>query len=149
MTFAPQKLFKTLVFGSITTFVPHAVFAADPPFSSCNADEKICVKPPIGKGSTDLVSKISPSKEKLVPSLLGKAVPDDRLGALRGGIDTFTSSAMLGGVVTGNAATNTLSGSNFIDAGSFANSTGIPVVIQNTGANVLIQNATVINLQLK
>ena len=26
---------------------------------------------------------------------------------------------------------------------------GIPVVVQNSGANVLIQNATVINLQLK
>jgi hypothetical protein len=36
-----------------------------------------------------------------------------------------------------------------IDAGSFANMSGIPVVIQNTGANVLIQNSTVVNLQMK
>jgi hypothetical protein len=26
---------------------------------------------------------------------------------------------------------------------------GIPVVIQNSGANVLIQNATIVNLQFK
>jgi hypothetical protein len=38
---------------------------------------------------------------------------------------------------------------NVISGGSFANSSGLPVVIQNSGANVLIQNATVINLQLQ
>jgi hypothetical protein len=42
-----------------------------------------------------------------------------------------------------------MTGANTIDAGSFANMSGIPVVIQNSGANVLIQNATIINLQLK
>jgi hypothetical protein len=36
-----------------------------------------------------------------------------------------------------------------IQGGSFANMSGIPIVVQNSGANVLIQNATVINLQLK
>jgi hypothetical protein len=51
--------------------------------------------------------------------------------------------------VTGNTAVNVVTGSNSIDAGSFANMQGIPVVIQNSGANVLIQNATIVNLQLK
>jgi hypothetical protein len=51
--------------------------------------------------------------------------------------------------VANNSATNVVTGSNVIDAGSFANMSGIPVVIQNSGANVLIQNATIINLQFK
>jgi len=55
----------------------------------------------------------------------------------------------LGGTVAANTAVNVASGANSIDAGSFANMAGIPVVIQNSGANVLIQNATIINLQFK
>jgi len=74
-----------------------------------------------------------------------------RLGELRGGEDTVTvaNTARLSGVVSGNSATNVNTGANTIDAGSFANVAGLPMVIQNSGANVLIQNATVINLQLK
>ena len=48
-----------------------------------------------------------------------------------------------------NTAINTVSGNNIIDNGSFANAQGLPMVIQNSGSNVLIQNATVINLQLQ
>jgi hypothetical protein len=55
----------------------------------------------------------------------------------------------LDGVVTGNSATNVNTGTNVIDSGAFSNMSGIPVVIQNSGANVLIQSATIINLQFK
>ena len=72
-----------------------------------------------------------------------------RLAQTRGGADTGSTTITLSGVVSGNAATNVTTGNNTIDASSFANASGIPIVIQNTGANVLIQNATVINLQLK
>jgi len=34
-----------------------------------------------------------------------------------------------------------------VGQGSFINASGIPTVIQNSGANVLIQNATIINIQ--
>jgi ABC-type sulfate transport system substrate-binding protein len=66
----------------------------------------------------------------------------------RGGTDTYTD-MKLDGNVANNSATNVVTGNNVIDAGSFANMSGIPVVIQNSGANVLIQNATIINLQFK
>jgi hypothetical protein len=66
----------------------------------------------------------------------------------RGGTDTHND-MRLDGSVANNSATNVVTGSNSIDAGSFANMSGIPVVIQNSGANVLIQNATIINLQFK
>ena len=74
-----------------------------------------------------------------------------QLASLRGGDDTVSvnNTARLSGVVSGNSATNVNSGANTIDAGSFANAAGLPMVIQNSGANVLIQNATVINLQLR
>jgi hypothetical protein len=73
---------------------------------------------------------------------------DGSLARQRGGTDT-RNDARIDGVVTANTAINVATGANSIDAGSFANMAGIPVVIQNSGANVLIQNATIINLQFK
>jgi hypothetical protein len=71
-----------------------------------------------------------------------------KLEQSRGGADT-RNDMKLDGVVTGNSATNVSTGANTIDTGAFANMSGIPVVIQNSGANVLIQSATIINLQFK
>jgi hypothetical protein len=78
------------------------------------------------------------------------AAPKDAayLEQQRGGTDTHND-MRLDGSVANNSATNVVTGNNSIDAGSFANMSGIPVVIQNSGANVLIQNATIINLQFK
>ena len=81
-------------------------------------------------------------------SALGGAAAPQRLATARGRNDD-TPSVVLGAVVTGNSATNVSTGSNIISNGAFANMSGLPVVIQNTGANVLIQNATVINLQFQ
>lgn len=80
---------------------------------------------------------------------LGAPLRQERLAASRGGADTANATAQLGATVAGNSATNVSGGTNIIDGGSFANMSGLPMVIQNTGANVLIQNATVINLQLR
>ncbi len=81
----------------------------------------------------------------------GPAADLGKLEHSRGGTDTFNTNnnANLGGVVSGNSAVNVVTGTNTIDAGAFANMSGIPVVIQNSGANVLIQNATIVNLQFK
>mgnify|MGYP007084989009 CR=1 FL=1 len=79
----------------------------------------------------------------------GEAVTADRLGRTSGKDDTMHTEAVLGGTVGNNTAVNTVSGNNVIDSGSFANAQGLPMVIQNSGSNVLIQNATVINLRLQ
>jgi hypothetical protein len=71
-----------------------------------------------------------------------------KLDQQRGGTDTHND-MRLDGSVAGNTAVNVFTGANSIDTGSFANMSGIPVVIQNSGANVLIQSATIINLQFK
>ena len=67
----------------------------------------------------------------------------------RGGSDGIVTNADLRGAVSGNSASQVVTGGNTISAGSFAGASGIPIVIQNSGANVLIQNATVINLRLQ
>jgi hypothetical protein len=70
------------------------------------------------------------------------------LAGHRGG-DLGIASSNLSGVTTGNSASDVTTGTNNISAGSFGNSVGIMPVVQNTGANVLIQNAVTVNLQVK
>ncbi len=82
------------------------------------------------------------------PQRLGVPAADAVLDGARGGTDTTDIDLRLTGSVTGNSATNVSSGANVITNGSFANMAGIPLVVQNSGANVLIQNATVINLRM-
>lgn len=79
---------------------------------------------------------------------LGLAAGESALDQARGGTDTITNEARLSGFVSGNSASYVSTGANTIDGAAFANASGIPIVIQNSGANVLIQNATIINLQL-
>lgn len=79
----------------------------------------------------------------------GTAAAPDQLERTRGGADAIATDAGLNGSVTNNSASHMATGTNRIETGSFAGAVGLPVVIQNSGANVLIQNATVINLQLK
>ena len=108
-------------------------------------------------GAPAAVAATAPAAAAATPADTGDAFgfgPAADLGKLahsRGGTDTVTTNnnANLGGVVTGNSATNVQTGANFIDSGSFANMSGIPVVIQNSGANVLIQSATIVNLQFQ
>ena len=74
---------------------------------------------------------------------------EEQLSRLRGGSETPWSEMKLNGTVTGNSTVDVVSGNNAIAGGSFANSTGLPTVIQNSGSNVLIQNATIVNVQFK
>lgn len=81
----------------------------------------------------------------------GDPMTSTALEKLRGGTNnthnTFNDMT-LSGTTASNSAQNVNTGTNAIASGSFANMSGIPVVIQNTGANVLIQSAVIINLQM-
>lgn len=77
-----------------------------------------------------------------------RAVASDRLDGVRGG-EMVVNDMRLHGTVGDNTAVNTFSGSNIVSDGSFSNAAGLPTVIQNTGNNVLIQNATILNVQFK
>jgi hypothetical protein len=88
--------------------------------------------------------------ENTEPTLIsgfGAPLASHELRDFRGGFDVVKNDMQLNGVVANNSASDIATGSNFISSGSFANSTGFPTVVQNSGSNVLIQNATIINLQ--
>lgn len=70
------------------------------------------------------------------------------LDSQRGGDDDITHNIIeITGDVSDNTANNVATGANSINEGSFANSSGITTVVQNTGANVLVQSATIVNVQ--
>ena len=79
----------------------------------------------------------------------GIAAAPSQLDDARGGTDTTTNTMNVNGTVGGNTATNVVTGTNTISAGAFTDAAGIPMVIQNTGSNVLIQNATIINVRME
>jgi hypothetical protein len=70
------------------------------------------------------------------------------LAGYRGGTDTVQNDMTLNGTTANNSAQKVNTGDNTIGSGSFANMSGLPVVIQNSGANVLIQNAVILHLQM-
>lgn len=77
-----------------------------------------------------------------------KALDAKRLGSRRGGTEVFNE-MQLRGVVADNRAINVTTGNNVITDGSFVGTVGLPLVVQNSGNNVLVQNATIINVQVK
>jgi hypothetical protein len=70
------------------------------------------------------------------------------LARKRGGTD-LVNDAQLRGVVADNRAVNVTTGNNIVSEGALAGMNGIPLVVQNSGNNVLIQNATIVNVQVK
>jgi hypothetical protein len=86
--------------------------------------------------------------------LTAAVIDEAQLANMRGGADTPAPADLhvnqnnSTGTVAGNVASQLTTGSNNISDGAFANSAGIPIVIQNSGNNVLIQNSTILNLQL-
>lgn len=79
-----------------------------------------------------------------------KPVSAQTLASQRGGTDykTLVNLNDVHGSVDHNVASNVVTGNNTISA-SFAGSMGLPIVVQNSGNNVLIQNATIVNVQIK
>ncbi|NCT69734.1 MAG: hypothetical protein DI562_13820 [Stenotrophomonas acidaminiphila] len=70
-----------------------------------------------------------------------------RLSAMRGGDASQTENLIdVDGSVDDNTAHHITSGSNSIADGAFNNASGINTVIQNTGSNVLIQNAMIVTV---
>jgi hypothetical protein len=76
------------------------------------------------------------------------AVPTATLGDYRGGSGLVYNDMKLAGTTAGNTAIDVATGTNTISAGAFSNMSGLPLVVQNSGANVLIQNAVILNLQM-
>jgi hypothetical protein len=76
------------------------------------------------------------------------AVDSQDLAISRGGAEVLVD-LKSDGVVSQNAAIGVTTGSNLVTEGSFAGAAGFSTVVQNSGNNVLIQNATIINLKVQ
>lgn len=76
-------------------------------------------------------------------------IPDNDLEKKRGAelVEAELTGAVLDAVSSNNVAIGT-TGSNSIGQGAFGHADGVVSVIQNTGNNVVIQSATVVNLKL-
>jgi len=79
---------------------------------------------------------------------LGSGVASSVLANLSGGSDVSEQITITGNV-SDTSTENVSTGMNWIGGGSFGNAAGLPIVIQNTGNSVLIQNATVVNVQMQ
>ena len=95
-----------------------------------------------------LAAAASPAAARPLGPGLGTPIDAGRLAGKRGGNGTL-SDMQLRGVVSDNRAVNVATGGNAIADGAFAGMAGLPMIVQNTGNNVLIQNATIINVQVK
>ncbi|MES2756833.1 MAG: hypothetical protein V4693_05615 [Pseudomonadota bacterium] len=137
-----KLLMRMTLLGGVACASVHAL-ATEPARASGDPPAPVAPAPAASAAPADDSTRALPG--------WGAPLKPAQLASARGGADTATaiSDARLNATVTNNTATNVSSGNNTIDSGSFANMSGLPMVIQNTGANVLIQNATVINLQLR
>lgn len=79
---------------------------------------------------------------------LGRSVTSGTLATFSGGTE-ISERMTLNGTVSDNSASHVVTGSNAISGDSFSGAAGLPMVIQNTGNNVLIQNATIVNVQFQ
>lgn len=80
----------------------------------------------------------------------GAVLDEQALAAHRGGQqDAFFNDMRSRASISQTSTTNVMTGSNAISDGAFTNANGVPMVIQNTGNNVVIQNSTILNLQVR
>ncbi len=94
---------------------------------------------------------VDPAVEPAVATIAGIGMPINAkaLDGYRGGTGVVVNEMRLRGVVADNTAIDVTTGSNVIRDGAFSHMSGIPTVVQNTGANVLIQSATIVNVQFQ
>jgi hypothetical protein len=87
--------------------------------------------------------------EALLPPL-GRTLDEDRLDVQRGGQDdAYANINEARARVADTSVTNASTGNNIVSEGSITNNAGLPIVVQNSGNGVVIQNTTILNLQLK
>jgi len=96
------------------------------------------------------VSVAQPAPGAAAPAWAGASVVDDReLAQQRGGADLHLNENNASAIVSDNVAMNLSTGNNSINGDSFSGMSGVPMVVQNSGNNVVIQNSTILNLQMQ
>src|SRR4030066_28754 len=93
----------------------------------------------------------SAATEMATPEILafGEQVTDADLATFRGGSVALQINEMkLDGKLYDNQAIANVTGSNFVTQDAFSGASGFSTVVQNSGNNVIIQNATILNISL-
>jgi hypothetical protein len=97
----------------------------------------------------------APATAKAVPANhtdyvagFGQSADLGTLEKFSGGTD-ISNRITLHGDVSNNNTDHTVTGNNSIGSGAFSGSVGLPMVIQNSGNSVLIQNATIVSVQFQ
>ncbi len=80
---------------------------------------------------------------------LGKTVDLAELDGQRGGADVQLGEIRAVGTVSEVQAYDLVTGHNIVSDGALAGAKGMPMLIQNSGNGVLIQNTTILNVQVK
>lgn len=91
----------------------------------------------------------APATAPVAIAAMGPALSTEQLDGYRGGADTVLNDMTLSGTVAHNSTINVASGNNILTGAAFANTSGFATAIQNSGSNVLIQNATIVNVQFQ
>jgi len=87
--------------------------------------------------------------EAMLPPL-GRTLDEDRLADQRGGQDdAYANINDARARVADISVTNASTGNNIVSEGSITNNSGLTTTVQNSGNGVVIQNTTILNLQLK
>ncbi|SEM89245.1 hypothetical protein SAMN02800694_2047 [Luteibacter sp. UNCMF331Sha3.1] len=82
------------------------------------------------------------------PTTFGQPASVETLGVMTGGSDTTHNNNTLNATMSEADAKRNVTGTNIISSDALSNASGIPTVIQNSGNNVIIQNATIVNLRM-
>ena len=107
-----------------------------------DAPEQAAAATEAGKADTELLAGET--------ALSADTLDDSRAGTeLPAGVDMVQVNEQdLSANFTGNVATGNTTGTNTIATGAFTDASGFVTAIQNTGNNVLIQNATIVNVAI-
>jgi hypothetical protein len=99
-----------------------------------------------------LADNVGATPEIPATSAFGKLISDADLSAHRGGsalqITEMNLSNSNLATLSDNQASQNVTGSNYVTQNAFSGASGFPTVVQNSGNNVIIQNATIVNLSL-
>lgn len=81
---------------------------------------------------------------------LGASLPESSLASERGGTAfPVNNTNQLNAQLYDNQAAGNVTGTNSVSDSAFAGMSGFATVVQNSGNNVIVQNATILNVQLQ
>ncbi len=81
--------------------------------------------------------------------LAGRTLDPAKLEQQRGGADTHLSEITAVGSVSEVKAYDLVTGHNIVSDSALSGASGMPMLIQNSGNGVLIQNAVILNVEVK